>query len=167
MPRVASRNPLDGKPKTLQRTMFGDRFDGILGAGRMEAAGRRKQGPDQPLITLHQQQQKMFHSFTARIRSSAALSSSPAFRHSVRPGCLRNLITTSRLDPCRAIFLNCSRINLLRRFLATAVGATRLLTVTPRRACPALLSSQWIANQLDICALLCSTREKPSRRCKR
>lgn len=167
MPWIAARNPFDGKPEPLQRTIPGDRLNGILGTGRMEATGRRQEWPYQPLITLDQHQQDTLHVCTARILPRVVANIASASRRSAVPGCLRSRTTTSRLAAFPVVLRNCSRINLLSLFRTTADGTTRLLMVIPSRECPAWFSTQWIANQSVICGLHCRIREKPPRRSRR
>jgi hypothetical protein len=89
-----------------------------------------------------------------------------AARSCIQSG-FRKRTTTSRSIPWLTCWRKHSRTIRLMLLRCTAVGITRLLTVTPRRAQPALFGCEWIANQRlerDRCL---SIRVKPSRRVKR
>ena len=57
-PRMAPCEPPERQPQPLQRPVFTQCFEGILRAGRREAARRRRERGDAELVELHQRDQR-------------------------------------------------------------------------------------------------------------
>jgi hypothetical protein len=58
---MATADPLDGQPPSLQDTILADSFISIIGATWFKPAGRRKKRRNEPLIETNKRQCYIFH----------------------------------------------------------------------------------------------------------
>ena len=61
-PGVAAQDAAQGEPRTLQHSMLGDGFHGILRASGGEAAGGREMRGDRSLVESYEEYEDAFHS---------------------------------------------------------------------------------------------------------
>jgi len=128
---------LEGEPAALEHTVALNRLAGILGAGRMETARRRKEGRDIPLVhgqrgAHHLSGRGQFRFSTKPRRRSAVFSSRASASSVTRCIPSRGLMTKSPEGSSRFVERNHSLKRRLARLRSTA-GPIFRVAVIPNR----------------------------------